>query len=353
MVNEVSSVHLMVKEKGKHEEDLSTNNNISDDSSESECDYHHLQNRTYMAKNYLRHGQPRYAFKTLSANVLDDDDDDRIYKGIVDLAIEFKFLSVFQHPHIIKMRAVSLLADNNPCKPDFFVVVDRLSETLERRIFKWRQRSHNICATFFDRLFMGGKSTKDLWLTRLIVAIDLASAFRYLHQYNILYRDLKPENVGFDLRDDIKLFDFGLATEVRAEDKLPNGLYKLTGFTGSLRYMAPEVFHEEPYDFRADVYSFGILLWYILALEVPFATYNMNLFKKVVIGKGVRPELNPTWTESIRDLLEHCWSTTISERPTFDDIYEMLKKEIIEASGEDMDDVLDISNKTEKSLRGH
>ena len=58
--------------------------------------------------------------------------------------------------------------------------------------------------------------------------------------------------MGFDIRDDIKLFDFGLAKEVHSEDKDENGLYKLTGMTGSPRYMAPEVGLEKPYmAFRA------------------------------------------------------------------------------------------------------
>lgn len=56
----------------------------------------------------------------------------------------------------------------------------------------------------------------------------------------IIYRDLKPENIGFDVRGDVKIFDFGLAREVNEKDQLDDGTYKLTGDTGSLRYMAPE-----------------------------------------------------------------------------------------------------------------
>lgn len=58
---------------------------------------------------------------------------------------------------------------------------------------------------------------------------------------SIIYRDLKPENIGFDIRGDCKLFDFGLARELRPNLKNTDGLYALTGLTGSRRYMAPEV----------------------------------------------------------------------------------------------------------------
>lgn len=52
-------------------------------------------------------------------------------------------------------------------------------------------------------------------------------------------RDLKPDNIGFDVRGDVKIFDFGLAKEIDPSKRLEDGTFKLTGDTGSLRYMAP------------------------------------------------------------------------------------------------------------------
>jgi serine/threonine protein kinase len=57
---------------------------------------------------------------------------------------------------------------------------------------------------------------------------------------SIIYRDLKPDNIGFDVRGDVKIFDLGLAKEIDPKKKLPDGTYNLTADTGSLRYMAPE-----------------------------------------------------------------------------------------------------------------
>ena len=64
---------------------------------------------------------------------------------------------------------------------------------------------------------------------------------------SIIFRNLKPEHVGFNVRDDITLFDFGLAREVKDEQKVSDHTWRLTGETGSLRYMAPEVAQSKPY----------------------------------------------------------------------------------------------------------
>ena len=71
----------------------------------------------------------------------------------------------------------------------------------------------------------------------------------------------KPDNIGFDVRGDVKLFDFGLSFEITEECSSVDGLYELSGNTGSMRYMAPEVALGNPYNHKVDVYSFGILFW--------------------------------------------------------------------------------------------
>ena len=112
------------------------------------------------------------------------------------------------------------------------------------------------------------KKKMEFFVTRLHVAYDLSLALKYLHDNkwvtkqkmglplsmphslsfflfwfgfdSVIYRDLKPDNIGFDVRGDVKLFDFGLAKEIDRSQVQRDGLYKLTGDTGSPRYMAPE-----------------------------------------------------------------------------------------------------------------
>ena len=80
---------------------------------------------------------------------------------------------------------------------------------------------------------------------------------------------MKPDNVGFTAEGDLKLFDFGLVTCVRSRQDSKT-CYEMTGYTGSLRYMAPEVALRLPYNEKVDVYSYGIMVWQMARDRVPF-----------------------------------------------------------------------------------
>ena len=216
-----------------------------DHGDDDDHDDHHekgVQDRNFIASKYLRKGKDaRYAIKKLSADVMNDPN--RFVAGIIDLAIESRFLAVIKHPNIIKMRAKS---DTDPYKPNYFVVLDRLFDTLNKRFGIWAKAKAKT--TGLGKLRdMKGKKKGDLWIERLLVAYDLAAALRYLHGLSIVYRDLKPDNIGFDVRGDVKIFDFGLAKEITQAEKVDDDLYKMSGNTGSLRYMAPEVALEQPW----------------------------------------------------------------------------------------------------------
>jgi len=194
-------------------------------------DEHHIynvvQDRQFMAHHYIRRGKDyRYAIKKLKPDVTKDAQ--TFINGIVDLAIEARFLAVIRHPNIIKMRAVS---SSTPFSRNYYVVLDRLYDILTRRLTTWKKK-------------MPGRMTAQkkkviFWVERITVAHDIASAINYLHNLRIIYRDLKPDNIGFDVRGDVKLFDFGLSRELPRQT-LADGTYNMTGDTGSPRYMAPE-----------------------------------------------------------------------------------------------------------------
>lgn len=128
---------------------------------------------------------------------------------------------------------------------------------------------------------------------------------------------------------DVKLFDFGLAKEL--DPSLKSGcteLYELSGNTGSLRYMAPEVARSEPYNLTADVYSFGLLLWQICSMDLPYDGMNRQDHSELVVHGNERPQLDSSWSTPIRILMKRAWEPDPLVRPSMDSIYKILRREI-------------------------
>jgi hypothetical protein len=115
-------------------------------------------------------------------------------KGVVDLAVEADFLKSIQHPNIISMRA---LANSDPHESRFFVILDRLVITLERKMNFWRKEvSENVGYWIPPCGYCCAKKhvLHRLWMERLMVSRDIAMAIRYLHGRSIVYRDLVSGN---------------------------------------------------------------------------------------------------------------------------------------------------------------
>lgn len=164
----------------------------------------------------------------------------------------------------------------------------------------------------------------------------------------VIYRDLKPENIGFDVRDDVKIFDFGLSKEKSPKDRIQGSdLYRLTNDTGSPRYMAPEVALGKPYNEKCDVYGFTLLLWQVIECVPPFQGYTFAKMKDVYT-KNDRPKINPKWSDNMKNICTMGWNANVSNRPSLDELSEMIRKEIKEFGG---DSDLDLTDRTEKSMR--
>ncbi|KAJ0682665.1 putative protein kinase TKL-Pl-5 family [Helianthus annuus] len=97
-------------------------------------------------------------------------------------------------------------------------------------------------------------------LTAVSYALDIARGMTYLHHHKphaIIHRDLTPRNVLQDEAGRLKVTDFGLSKIAQEKDVYG---YKMTGGTGSYRYMAPEVYRRESYGKSVDVFSFALIV---------------------------------------------------------------------------------------------
>jgi serine/threonine protein kinase len=149
--------------------------------------------------------------------------------------------------------------------------------------------------------------------------------------------DKRSLPVGFDSNGMLKLFDFGLAKSLDAvEREAEHGnFYLLTGNTGSLRYMAPEVARDEPYNLTADCYSFGILFWQICSLTTPYAGLTQQTHSLNVVQRGMRPKPDKSWPHSWSSLMTSAWNADPPQRPSMSEIEHQLCAIIDEITEED------------------
>ncbi|KAG0497048.1 hypothetical protein HPP92_001449 [Vanilla planifolia] len=151
----------------------------------------------------------------------------------------------------------------------------------------------------------------------LRVAIDVSKGMNYLHQNDIIHRDLKTANVLMDENEVVKVADFGVA-RVKAQSGV------MTAETGTYRWMAPEVIEHKPYDHKADVFSFAIMMWELLSGKLPYEYLTPLQAAVGVVQKCLRPTIPRNTHPKLTALLETCWHQDPAMRPDFSEILDTL-----------------------------
>lgn len=141
--------------------------------------------KEYMTYSANRGGKTRYVIKSVA--------EEWVYqnrltylKGTVDLALEAKYLSTLAHPHIIELRGLS---QSGPFNEGFFLVLDRLNDTLPSQLKKWMTIDRQ-CKGITGAFTGGKKKIAALFVDRMKAAYGIANALNYLHSMNLVYRDL-------------------------------------------------------------------------------------------------------------------------------------------------------------------
>jgi len=183
----------------------------------------------------VNRGKSNYVIKQLRNGMTEND----MAIGLDDLHSEAELLEKISHPNAIQFHSAAIEAEKD-CR--FYIMLELIDITLEQQIKTWQFKRDNRKDTIWN--LKHRYEMKALWTERIKAACAISSVMKYLHGREIIYRDLKPQNIGFNNRKELKLFDFGLAKELDPKDTVGDN-YKMTGLSGSMRYMAPEVFNEK------------------------------------------------------------------------------------------------------------
>ncbi|KAG9441269.1 hypothetical protein H6P81_017123 [Aristolochia fimbriata] len=217
---------------------------------------------------------------------------------------------------------------------------DRVKKTFMKELEMWQRLRHPNIVQFLGVLkhpakliflteYLSNGSLFDILkkrgrldpVTAVAYALDIARGMNYLHHHKphaIIHRDLTPRNVLQDESGRLKVTDFGLSKI--AQEKDLHG-YKMTGGTGSYRYMAPEVYRRESYGKSVDVFSFALIVHEMFQGGPSNRTENAETLADRRAYEDSRPSLSSfVYPDSIKSLLRECWHKNPEFRPSFEEI---------------------------------
>jgi serine/threonine protein kinase len=227
------------------------------------------------------------------------------FRSLASMYKEVGFLNRLRHPQIMQVVGVSLPTDSSKWFWSGDIIMELMDRDLHTLIRKRMQKRQDV--PFSQR-------------EAIDIIIQIARGIQHLHMKGCMHRDIQPANILFNDHGsyvDVKISGFGVSRQVAREDVYTNkDIYTSWGKPSG--WLAPKVVHvdqDSSSSGKADIYNFGITCYQILTGNCPFEyTFDMKICSNIIAGH--RPMLPFDIGGKLKDLIQDCWNSDPTRRPT-------------------------------------
>eukprot|EP01125_Pyxidicula_operculata_P017251 TRINITY_DN603_c0_g1_i1.p1 TRINITY_DN603_c0_g1~~TRINITY_DN603_c0_g1_i1.p1 ORF type:complete len:2599 (-),score=583.24 TRINITY_DN603_c0_g1_i1:6794-14590(-) len=156
------------------------------------------------------------------------------------------------------------------------------------------------------------------WPTVISISIDVCRAIQHINSLKIIHRDIKSPNILLNpvpklsaksVSYHAKIIDFGSAIVCPTNGQVRGRVVDCPS------WLSPEIICGQPYDYKVDIYAFGIVMCELVSQQIPFHDIDMwkDIEEKVLLGD--RPKIPKFCPEKFTEVIQSCWSQNPSKRP--------------------------------------
>ncbi|CAB4412351.1 unnamed protein product [Rhizophagus irregularis] len=218
----------------------------------------------------------------------------------IEFLNEIKGYSIKELNHVLSIYGLS----QNPNTNDYIMVLDYAEGG---SLYNWVNKHYSK----FD------------WSYKIDTLFNIITGLEEIYEKQLVHRDFHTGNIlsmyiTLDNYNLMCISDMGLCGRVDNTDK--------TKLYGVMPYIAPEVLRGEPYTQAADVYSFGMIMYFVATGNQPFFNCAHNEMLALDICEGIRPEINELEVpKCYTDLMKKCWNSNPDYRPKATEIVEFIQ----------------------------